>query len=77
VISSCGFLIVNFWKELSKYLENRRYRILGIIIGLKVALFFFLKLYFFDRMRKVVTLPPSIEQMTNSTNTTNKLILDY
>ena len=45
--SSTSLLLVNYWKELSKYMENRRYIILAIVIVCNVGLLFFIKLYFF------------------------------
>jgi hypothetical protein len=55
VFSSTGLLLVNFWKELGKYMEKRRYFILFVILLFQVALFFGLKLYFFEKIIENIT----------------------
>src|SRR5690349_6010538 len=52
VFSSTSFILVNYWKELSKYLEKRRYIILAIVIAFQAGLFLMLKMYFFEKMNK-------------------------
>jgi hypothetical protein len=47
VACSTGFLLVNYWKELSKYVNDKKYFILGVIFICQVGLFFSLKLVFF------------------------------
>ena len=47
VLSSTCFLLLNFWKELSKYVDNRKYFILGVIGIFQISLFFVIKLKFF------------------------------
>lgn len=49
VFSSTSFILVNYWKELSKYMEKRRYIVLVFILGCQIGLFLVLKLYFFQR----------------------------
>ena len=52
VLSSTCFLLLNFWKELSKYVDNRKYFILGVIGIFQFSLFFILKLKFFANISK-------------------------
>jgi hypothetical protein len=52
VFSSTSLIIVNYWKELSKYMEKKRYLIVGIIIGVQAGLYLVLKLYFFETLNK-------------------------
>ena len=52
VLSSTCFLLLNFWKELSKYVDNRKYFILGVIGIFQFSLFFVIKLKFFAHISK-------------------------
>ena len=52
VFSSTLFLLLNFWKELSKYVDNRKYFILGVIVIFQFSLFFVIKLKFFAHISK-------------------------
>ena len=51
VLSSTCFLLMNFWKELSKYVDDRKYFILGVIGIFQVSLFFVIKLKFFAQIK--------------------------
>lgn len=53
-ISSTSFLLVNYWKELDKYITNRKYFMLGLIIICQVSLFMMLKLYFFGSIQEAM-----------------------
>ncbi len=66
VFHSTSFIIVNYWKELGKYIERKRYILLGIVIAFQVGLFLLLKLYFFERFNKDANIPIP----TDSTNAT-------
>lgn len=54
VLSSTCFLLLNFWKELSKYVDNRKYFILGVIGIFQISLFFVIKLKFFAHISKKI-----------------------
>jgi hypothetical protein len=77
VFSSTSFILVNYWKELSKYMEKKRYLILGIILILQAGLLLVLKLYFFEKLNiqtgGLIT-PGSNSTTTNSTSTNSTLL---
>ncbi len=50
VFSSTSFILVNYWKELSKYMTNKRYIIMAIVITCQAGLFIMLKFYFFKKL---------------------------
>ena len=54
VLSSTCFLLLNFWAELSKYVDNRKYFILGVIGIFQISLFFVIKLKFFAHISKKI-----------------------
>ena len=54
VLSSTCFLLLNFWKELNKYVDNRKYFVLGVICIFQVSLFFVIKLKFFADISKKI-----------------------
>ena len=54
VLSSTCFLLLNFWTELSKYVDNRKYFILGVIGIFQISLFFVIKLKFFADISKKI-----------------------
>ncbi len=54
VLSSTAFLLLNFWQELNKYVDNRKYFILGVIGIFQVSLFFVIKLKFFADIKKKI-----------------------
>lgn len=70
--SSTSLLLVNYWKELSKYMENRRYIILAFVIVCNVGLLFFIKLYFFVQFENTIKLEDLLPK--NSTVPTNSSI---
>lgn len=47
IFSSTALLLVSFWKDMSKYLDAKKYIVLAILIAFQVGLFLMLKLYFF------------------------------
>jgi hypothetical protein len=64
-VSSTGFLLVNYWKELDKYINNRKYFIYGLVVSCQFILFLVLKFYFFGAIK---------ENMTNNTNINTNII---
>lgn len=67
--SSTSFILVNFWKELSKYMEKKRYLLMIIIIICQAGLFAFLRFYFFDKFTEATgTAAIFNNSSTNSTS---------
>ncbi len=66
VFHSTSFILVNYWKELAKYMEKRRYILLGLICAFQAGLFLLLKLYFFEKFNEEA----KIGDVTNPTNST-------
>ena len=54
VFSSTCFLLLNFWTELSKYVDNRKYFILVVIGIFQLSLFFVFKLEFFAHIKEQI-----------------------
>ena len=54
VFQSTSFIIVNYWRELGKYVDKLRVIIILLIIFCQMALFFTLKLYFFQQFEEEV-----------------------
>ena len=54
VLSSTCFLLLNFWKELSKYVDNKKYFILVVIGIFQVSLLFVFKLEFFAHIKETM-----------------------
>lgn len=54
VFQSTSFIIVNYWKELGKYVDKLRIIIIIMVIFCQMALFFTLKLYFFQKFEEEV-----------------------
>ena len=54
VFQSTSFIIVNYWRELGKYVDKLRVIIILLIICCQMALFFILKLYFFQKFEEEV-----------------------
>ena len=48
VFQSTSFIIVNYWRELGKYVDKLRLIIISLIIVCQMGLFFALKFYFFE-----------------------------
>ena len=81
VFSSTSFILVNYWKELSKYMEKKRYILMGVILVCQVGLFLVLKLYFFERFTQEMGIqingPSNSSGLnTNSTDIANNTIPD-
>ena len=53
--SSTSLLVVSYWKELGKYVDKKRYVIIGIVLIFQVGLFLLFKLYFFHRFKQEIT----------------------
>jgi len=54
IFQSTSFIIVNYWRELGKYVDKLRVIIILLIIVCQMALFFTLKLYFFQQFEEEV-----------------------
>ena len=54
VLDSSCFLLINFWAELSKYVDNRKYFILAVIGIFQLSLLFVFKLEFFAHIKKTM-----------------------
>jgi hypothetical protein len=48
-LSSTSLLIVNFWKELGKYVDKKRIIIMISVVVVQVGMFLLFKLYFFQK----------------------------
>ena len=64
---STSFILVNYWKELGKYVDKLRFIIILLIIICQSGLFFTLKLYFFQKFEEEV----SNNNVMNSLNQTS------
>ena len=51
VLHSTGFLVVNFWNELNKFVDNRKYFVIGIICIFQICLYLLLKIKFFKHIK--------------------------
>jgi hypothetical protein len=74
VFHSTSLVLVNYWKELSKYMERKRYFLMAIIIICQAGLFLVLKLYFFEELNKQQEDLKNIIANVTHTNTTTKNI---
>ena len=74
VFSSTSLIIVNYWKDLSKYMEKKRYLLVGIILVFQVGLFLLLKLYFFESLNKETNIINGNNTNNNSTGTNSTLL---
>ncbi len=77
VFSSTSLLLVNYWKELSKYMEKKRYFIMALILVFQAGLFLTLKLYFFEKLNiQQKNIPSDNGSPSNSSSTaTNTTLL--
>ena len=66
-LQSTSFIIVNYWRELGKYVDKLRIIIILLIIGCQAALVFTLKLYFFKKFEEEI----NNNNMYNALNQTN------
>lgn len=53
-LQSTSFIIVNYWRELGKYVDKLRIIIILLIIGCQGILVFTLKLYFFKKFEEEI-----------------------
>ena len=53
-LQSTSFIIVNYWRELGKYVDKLRVIIILLIIACQAGLVFTLKLYFFQKFEEEV-----------------------
>jgi protein YIPF1/2 len=74
VFSSTSFILVNYWKELSKYMHKRRYIVLAFILACQIGLFLVLKLYFFQRFTEEMGIKIDGNKDNNITNSTDKML---
>lgn len=81
VFSSTSLILVNYWKELSKYLDKKRYLIIFIVLICQAGLFMILKFYFFEEFSKNVinndTKNPTNNTNINPESNTNKTLLYF
>ena len=81
VFSSTSLILVNYWKELSKYLDKKRYLIIILVLACQAGLFMILKFYFFEKFHSTVyntntdTTPVNNTTNTNTTNTNSTLLI--
>ena len=69
VFQSTSFIIVNYWKELGKYVDKLRLIIIILIIFCQMGLFFTLKFYFFQHFEEEVNNNNIINNINNQTKT--------
>ena len=79
VFSSTSLILVNYWKELSKYVDKKRYLILFFVLICQAGLFMILKFYFFEKFHSTVydntTDSSTNSTSTNSTSTNSTLLI--
>ncbi len=68
IFQSTSFIIVNYWRELGKYVDKLRLIIILLVIVCQLGLFFTLKLYFFQKFEEEVN-NNNIVNAFNQTNT--------
>jgi hypothetical protein len=59
---------------MGKYIEKKRFILLGIIIGFQAGLFLLLKLYFFEQFNKEANIPLPNDTTSNTTVPTNSTL---
>ncbi len=69
VFQSTSFIIVNYWRELGKYVDKLRIIIILLIIFCQMGLFFTFKLYFFQKFEEEINNNNMINAL-NQTKTT-------
>jgi hypothetical protein len=52
--ASTSFILVNYWKEMGKYINKKRYILIVFIIACQLGLFLIMKLYFFQRFTEEI-----------------------
>ena len=68
-LQSTSFIIVNYWRELGKYVDKLRLIIILLIIGCQCGLVFTLKLYFFQQFEEEI----NNNNMYNALNQTKNI----
>ena len=72
--ASTSFILVNYWREMGKYVDKLRYIIIILIIGCQAGLLFIFKLYFFEEFESNLTENNNnIIINNNSTNMTSNI----
>ena len=51
ILHSTTFLLINFWNELNKFIDSRKYFIFGIICIFQICLYIILKIKFFKHIK--------------------------
>jgi hypothetical protein len=69
VFSSTSFIVVNYWIELSKYMQKRRIIVIAFILVCQVGLFLVLKLYFFQKFTEAMGVQINLPGGSNTPNT--------
>ena len=49
---SSSFIIVNYWREMGRYIDKRRYILIPLVIGCQACMFLIFKMYFFKEFEK-------------------------
>ena len=68
--SSTSFIIVNFWREMGKFVDKMRIIIIIVIICGQICLFSIMKFYFFEKFEEEVTNNNIIKTFNNTDNNT-------
>lgn len=66
--SSTSLLIVNYWKDLGKFVDKKRYIIMAIVLIVQVGMFLLFKLYFFQRFSEEISIDKKSSNSTVSDN---------
>ena len=53
--ASTSFILVNFWKTFRSQSGNKKYILIAVIVAVQAALFFTMKLYFFETFSKNIS----------------------
>jgi type IV secretory pathway TraG/TraD family ATPase VirD4 len=71
--ASTSFILVNYWREMGKYVDKLRYIIIVLIIACQAGLLFVFKLYFFEEFKSNLVENNNINynNNTNINNNTN------
>ena len=71
--SSTSFIIVNFWREMGKYVDKMRFIIIIVIIFGQISLFFIMKFYFFEKFEQEISNNNIIDTFNNTIYNSTKL----
>lgn len=69
--ASTSFILVNYWKEMGKYIDRKRYILIVFIIGCQAGLFLVLKLYFFETFTEELSVANTENNNNSTANNTN------